>query len=298
MVSLWVAILTGAWMNDKGDSASDDVNQKEVRDRHERLSEDVDSILDEIDEVMEENAEEFVRSYVHKGGQGWSGFFTPEFYVGAAAAGVLSGATYDVFKAVIRRIATALLQVPGRRSIHTQDEYEDALRSGWEDQIIEGAWETARRLVKQQDIQHSIDEATALHWVLFTRELGRSLGSVHLGAKRHERLARIGASFEDPLNASRLAARIIDQWLEQKEPHIRLRKAREEEGLTQEAVGQELEWSLSKVIRIESGLESVSAKDLTALLRLYRIDDPQLINELTALSKARRKLGKGRQRET
>ena len=42
---------------------------EEVRERHEKLSDDVDSILDEIDEVLEENAEEFVRSYVQKGGQ-------------------------------------------------------------------------------------------------------------------------------------------------------------------------------------------------------------------------------------
>ena len=42
---------------------------EEVRERQEKLSDDVDSILDEIDEVLEENAEEFVRSYVQKGGQ-------------------------------------------------------------------------------------------------------------------------------------------------------------------------------------------------------------------------------------
>jgi ubiquitin-like protein Pup len=30
---------------------------------------DVDELLDEIDEVLEENAEEFVRNYVQKGGQ-------------------------------------------------------------------------------------------------------------------------------------------------------------------------------------------------------------------------------------
>jgi len=41
----------------------------EVKERHEKLSDDVDAILDEIDEVLEENAEEFVRSYVQKGGQ-------------------------------------------------------------------------------------------------------------------------------------------------------------------------------------------------------------------------------------
>ena len=41
----------------------------EVKERQEKLSDDVDSILDEIDEVLEENAEEFVRSYVQKGGE-------------------------------------------------------------------------------------------------------------------------------------------------------------------------------------------------------------------------------------
>ena len=41
----------------------------EVRERQDKLTDDVDAILDEIDEVLEENAEEFVRSYVQKGGQ-------------------------------------------------------------------------------------------------------------------------------------------------------------------------------------------------------------------------------------
>ncbi len=42
---------------------------KEGDERREKLTDDVDAILDEIDEVLEENAEEFVRSYVQKGGQ-------------------------------------------------------------------------------------------------------------------------------------------------------------------------------------------------------------------------------------
>src|SRR3954469_19454242 len=46
-----------------GESSTD------VQERHEKLSEDVDAILDEIDEVLEENAEEFIRGYVQKGGQ-------------------------------------------------------------------------------------------------------------------------------------------------------------------------------------------------------------------------------------
>ena len=41
----------------------------DVQERHEKLSDDVDAILDEIDEVLESNAEEFVRGFVQKGGQ-------------------------------------------------------------------------------------------------------------------------------------------------------------------------------------------------------------------------------------
>jgi prokaryotic ubiquitin-like protein Pup len=41
----------------------------DVAERHEKLTEDVDAILDEIDEVLETNAEDFVRAFVQKGGQ-------------------------------------------------------------------------------------------------------------------------------------------------------------------------------------------------------------------------------------
>jgi ubiquitin-like protein Pup len=40
-----------------------------VRERVAKLGDDVDAMLDEIDDVLEENAEEFVRGYVQKGGQ-------------------------------------------------------------------------------------------------------------------------------------------------------------------------------------------------------------------------------------
>lgn len=38
-------------------------------DKTEGLDEDVDAILDEIDDVLETNAEEFVKNYIQKGGQ-------------------------------------------------------------------------------------------------------------------------------------------------------------------------------------------------------------------------------------
>ncbi len=41
----------------------------DVRERHEKLTDDVEELLEDIDAVLEENAEEFVRQYVQKGGQ-------------------------------------------------------------------------------------------------------------------------------------------------------------------------------------------------------------------------------------
>jgi ubiquitin-like protein Pup len=40
-----------------------------IQDRGETLKEDLDRIIDEIDEVLEENAEEFVKNYVQRGGE-------------------------------------------------------------------------------------------------------------------------------------------------------------------------------------------------------------------------------------
>ena len=39
------------------------------QERREKLAEDTDDLLGEIDDVLEENAEDFVRAYVQKGGQ-------------------------------------------------------------------------------------------------------------------------------------------------------------------------------------------------------------------------------------
>lgn len=54
---------------------SDEVDEVEatasedVQERHEKLTDDVDALLDEIDDVLEENAEDFVRSFIQKGGE-------------------------------------------------------------------------------------------------------------------------------------------------------------------------------------------------------------------------------------
>jgi ubiquitin-like protein Pup len=43
--------------------------ESDVAERKEALDDDVDAILDEIDEVLESNAEDFVKSFIQKGGQ-------------------------------------------------------------------------------------------------------------------------------------------------------------------------------------------------------------------------------------
>jgi hypothetical protein len=47
-------------------------------------------------------------------------------------------------------------------------------------------------------------------------------------------------------------------------------------------VAQEMEWSLSKVLRIEAGTASISASDVRALLGLYRIQDPEQVDQFVA----------------
>lgn len=41
----------------------------DVADRKEKLDQDIDAILDDIDDVLESNSEDFVRSFVQKGGE-------------------------------------------------------------------------------------------------------------------------------------------------------------------------------------------------------------------------------------
>jgi transcriptional regulator with XRE-family HTH domain len=67
-----------------------------------------------------------------------------------------------------------------------------------------------------------------------------------------------------------------------------LRKARQEAGFTQEQVAVAMDWSLSKVIRIEAGSVGISTNDLKALLRHYKLVDEARTAELVILARAAR----------
>jgi ubiquitin-like protein Pup len=51
------------------ETATEEVAETDVAERKEMIDEDVDAILDEIDEVLESNAEDFVKSFIQKGGE-------------------------------------------------------------------------------------------------------------------------------------------------------------------------------------------------------------------------------------
>jgi transcriptional regulator with XRE-family HTH domain len=72
---------------------------------------------------------------------------------------------------------------------------------------------------------------------------------------------------------------------------LALRKAREAKGLTQAQVAEELEWSLSKVNRMEGGEVAVSNTDLQALLHLYDICEPARVDQLMDDARASRRRG-------
>jgi ubiquitin-like protein Pup len=53
----------------EADEVEETAPEGTVAERKEQLDEDIDAILDEIDEVLESNAEDFVKSFIQKGGQ-------------------------------------------------------------------------------------------------------------------------------------------------------------------------------------------------------------------------------------
>jgi transcriptional regulator with XRE-family HTH domain len=64
--------------------------------------------------------------------------------------------------------------------------------------------------------------------------------------------------------------------------------ARLKKGLTQQQVAEAMEWSLSKMNRIEQAKTGISLNDLTALLRLYDITDEGQTRELATMARQAR----------
>ncbi len=67
-----------------------------------------------------------------------------------------------------------------------------------------------------------------------------------------------------------------------------LRQARDALGLSQDQVADRMDWSLSKVIRIENGKVGISTNDLKVLLELYGITDATHVKTMLDLAKESR----------
>jgi hypothetical protein len=59
--------------------------------------------------------------------------------------------------------------------------------------------------------------------------------------------------------------------------------------MLQDQVAREMDWSLSKVIRIEAGTVSISTNDARMLLQLYGVTDKEHVEELIALARVSRR---------
>jgi prokaryotic ubiquitin-like protein Pup len=172
---------------------------------------DLDATLDEIDEVLEENAEEFVKQYVRKGGQGDTALFTMEFLIGAVAGGVAGNATYDMIKAALFRTFRAFRQI-GRPVSDVTDEDGSYLYEEDERELA-AIYEMARRIPTPYPPRHDPDEALAVHWLVYLRELHREAGFVQLLPKHYRKIAAAGMAAPERLQPSQLVAKIVDQWL-------------------------------------------------------------------------------------
>jgi transcriptional regulator with XRE-family HTH domain len=72
---------------------------------------------------------------------------------------------------------------------------------------------------------------------------------------------------------------------------LALRRVREDKGVTQGQIAEALEWSLSKVNRIESGDVTISNTDLRALLTFLGVTESATIARLTDDARASRRRG-------
>jgi transcriptional regulator with XRE-family HTH domain len=67
-----------------------------------------------------------------------------------------------------------------------------------------------------------------------------------------------------------------------------LRKVREQAGYTQRDVARAMDWSMSKLIRIEAGAVNITTNDLKVLLSHYGVTDPDRVNHLLGVARAAR----------
>src|SRR5687768_2658871 len=90
----------------------------------------------------------------------------------------------------------------------------------------------------------------------------------------------IGLTAKDPQMTNNLDPAVQRRLLK-----IALRELRDERKLTQAKVAEALDWSPSKLLRIEKGQLNISKSDLIALLGYYEVSDKNRVDELIEMAK-------------
>lgn len=81
---------------------------------------------------------------------------------------------------------------------------------------------------------------------------------------------------------------VSDPTVQRRRLRLELRRARDAAGLRQADVASAMEWSPSKLIRIEKGDVSISTNDLKVLLNYYGVTDKERSDELLELARSAR----------
>ncbi|MFD1148669.1 helix-turn-helix domain-containing protein [Saccharothrix hoggarensis] len=89
-----------------------------------------------------------------------------------------------------------------------------------------------------------------------------------------------------PLGGTALVDRGRNPVTQQRQLRAELRAAREAAKLRQKDAADRLEWSLSKLIRIETGAVGISLTDLRALLQLYGVTDESTVEQLVDMARS------------
>ncbi|HEX5403539.1 MAG TPA: helix-turn-helix transcriptional regulator [Pseudonocardiaceae bacterium] len=81
-------------------------------------------------------------------------------------------------------------------------------------------------------------------------------------------------------------ARSATPVVQQRRLRAELRKVREDAGITQKKVAGDLGWSLSKVIRLETGATAFQTSEVMALVHYYGITDQATVNDLLQVTRS------------
>jgi transcriptional regulator with XRE-family HTH domain len=85
-----------------------------------------------------------------------------------------------------------------------------------------------------------------------------------------------------------MTAAVEDPTVQRRKLRIALRRQREAADLTQRQAADGLDWSLSKLIRIEAGAQGVSVTDLKAMLALYGVTERDIVAGLVTAARGSR----------